>query len=111
MDIKIHKQYKVNPCFNKKTQPIPIKSHYKNVNRICKNKTSETIINNINNTHNINYTNDNNNINNNDNNINEYSLEQGNYFPIQNSPNKFMNTLEKRLYKYYNNDINLSISN
>ena len=107
MDIKIHEQYKKNSSFNKKTQPIPIKSHYKNVNRICENKICET----ISNTHNINNTNDNNNINNSDNNINEYSLEQGNYFPIQNSPNKFMNTLEKRLYKYYNNDINLSVSN
>ena len=103
MDTKIHAQYTINTKFNKKSQsnPIPIKSHYKNVNKIC-----ETINNND-----FNNNNDINDINNNENNINEYSLEQGNYFPIQNSPNKFMDTLEKRLYKYYNNDINLSVSN
>ena len=88
MDNKTTTQNQINNQISIKTQSksISIKYHYNHVNKICEENSKKIP-------------------------VNEYGLEQGHYFPIQNSPNKFMTTLEKRLHQYYNIDINLSISN
>lgn len=42
---------------------------------------------------------------------NQYFLDNSLYFPHNSPPNNFINTLEKRLYNYYNkHNTNLSVS-